>query len=503
MIPWLDRLTGRVTMYRLVLLCLLAVLAESIVVALFGKIFYDPLAILVSAAVAVVATVVSNRLIALAFRVKPHTESSIVTGLILVFLFSPGLTGASLGALALAGVIASLSKYVLAIRRRHVFNPAALAAFVMSIAVPSQFPTWWVGAPWILPVVAVAAFVILYRTRHLALGILFVVIATATVALASASNGADASTAVQNALLSTPILFFVGFMLSEPLTLPPRRWQQLAEAVVVGVLFGLPFHFGPVFGTYELALVVGNLLAFAVGQRRGVRLAFVGKQQLTPTSWELTFEPRRPVSFAAGQYMELSLPHAKADVRGQRRVFSIASHSGDAGLVRFGLKTAERSSSFKTALLALEPGQEIAGTSVGGDFLLPRDESTPLLFVAGGIGITPFVSQLQHLRTTGDTRDVTLVYAVSNPAEAAYHDRLAGPGVRVLLVAPTPLSPMPDGWTYLGPGPVSGELLRSAVNDVSRRHAYVSGPPQLVEDVRRILRRAGVRKVTTDAFTGY
>jgi ferredoxin-NADP reductase len=401
-------------------------------------------------------------------------------------------------------VIASTSKYLLAFRQRHVFNPAAIAAVVMSIAVPSAFPGWWVGTPWLMPVTVVAAFVILYRTRHLSLGIVFAVVATVTVAAASAANGSDVSTALVNALGSTPVIFFAGFMLSEPLTLPPRRWQQLVEAVLVGVLFGMPLHFGPVYGSYELALVVGNLLAFLVGQRRGIRLTFVGRKRLTPTTWELSFRPQRPVAYAAGQYMELSLPHAKADLRGQRRVFSIASAVSpgapdEPDLVRFGLKTATPSSSFKTALLGLEPGDTLRGTGVGGDFVLPGDAARPLLLVAGGIGITPFASQLP----AAAERDVVLVYSVSSPDEIAYRDVLARAGVRILLVSPTDPGALPADWTYAGPGPLSEEHLELHVPDAARRHAYVSGSPRLVHEVRRTLRRSGVRRITTDAFSGY
>jgi ferredoxin-NADP reductase/Na+-translocating ferredoxin:NAD+ oxidoreductase RnfD subunit len=503
MATWLDSLTGRVTMYRLVLLGLLVVLAESLVVSLLGRIAYQPLPILVSAAVAVVATVISSRLIGLVFRVKPHTESAIVTGLILAFLFTPLPTASSLGWLAVAGVIASASKFVLAYRGRHVFNPAAVAAVVMSIAVPAVFPSWWVGAPWILPVVVICAFVILHRTRHLTMGVVFVVVATAVVTLTSVSNGATAATALQNALVSSPVVFFAGFMLSEPLTLPPRRWQQLALAVVVGALFGVPFHVGPVYGTYELALVIGNLLAFLVGQRRGIRLALASKRQLTPTTWELAFTPRKPVRFAAGQYMELSLPHARADLRGQRRVFSIASARQDPAVVRFGLTMSTPSSSFKAALLALEPGAEVAGTSVGGDFTLPRDAAAPLLFVAGGIGITPFVSHLAELRAAGSSRDVILVYSVPSASGVAYREELEALGVPVVLLAPTAPDDLPVGWTYGGSGRVTPEFVAGAVPDAAGRRAYVSGPPRLVHAARRALRRAGVRRVTTDAFSGY
>lgn len=499
----LDSLTGRVTMYRLVLLGLLAVLAASLVLSALGRIAYQPLPILVSAVVAVLATVISGHLIARVFRSRPHTESGIVTGLILVFLFTPLLTASSLGWLAVAGVIASASKYLLAFRGRHIFNPAAIAAVVMSIAVPTAFPTWWVGAPSILPIVVVAAVVILHRTRNLTMGAVFFVVATAGTALAGASNGSTPSVALMNALVSSPIVFFAGFMLTEPLTLPPRRWQRLALAVLVGALFSLPFHAGPVYGTYELALVVGNLAAFAVGQRRAVRLRLLGRKQLTPTSYELEFRAGRPVRFAAGQYMELSLPHAKADVRGQRRVFSIASGGAAPGVVTFGLKTAVPSSSFKTALLDLEPGAEISATSVGGDFTLPRDASRKLLLVAGGIGITPFMSHLHSLAAARDDRDVVLIYSVPSVDEIAYRDELAALGTKVVVLSPDAAGILPDGWVHAGKGPLTQALLEAHVPDAAARYGYVSGAPRMIHPVRNVLRRAGVRRVTTDAFSGY
>ena len=114
-------------------------------------------------------------------------------------------------------------------------------------------------------------------------------------------------------------------MLTEPLTLPPRRWQQLVLAAVVGMLFAVPFNFGFVANSPELALLVGNLLAFLAGQRGGVRLLFRLPRRLTPSDDGIRLRAARPVRFVPGQYMELDLPHAKPDGRGRRRVFSLTS----------------------------------------------------------------------------------------------------------------------------------------------------------------------------------
>ncbi len=346
---------------------------------------------------------------------------------------------------------------------------------------------------------------ILFRTRHLTMGVVFTVIAALAVATIITTSGAgDFGSGLGTAFVSFPIVFFVGFMLSEPLTLPPRRWQQLVEAVVVAGLFGLEtigFHLGPVYASPLVALLVGNVLAFLVGQRRGIRLEYVGRRQLSETSWELSFRPRRRLRFTAGQFMELTLPHSGADVRGLRRTFSISSAPSD-HTVSFGIRTAARSSSFKKALLALQPGQLVSATGVGGDFVLPRNPETPVALVAGGIGITPYMSQLAELEATETNRDVVIVYSSSSPDDLAYAEQLEAGGHRVFLVAPTPPEILPMSWTYLGAGPLTAELLLSAVPDAQSRVAYVSGPPGLVRSLTPALRRARVRGVKTDYFTG-
>jgi ferredoxin-NADP reductase len=496
-----DRVTGRITMYRLVVIALLVLWAAALAVSLAGQIFYTPLEILASGFVAIAATYLTSLGFAAVFRVKAHPESSLITGLLLLFLFRPTTDLQELSTIALAALIASASKYLLAIRRRHIFNPAAIGAVVVSV-LQLNFAAWWIATPWLLPVTAVAALLILYRTHRLTMGLTFVAIAAALITYTGVSNGTALLPALGTAFSSYPIVFLAGFMLSEPLTLPPRRWQQLALAAVVAVLLWVPFSVGPFYTSPELALVVGNLLAFTVGQRRGIRMSYLGRTALTPTSWEFEFRPLRPLRFAAGQYMELSLPHTNADPRGLRRIFSISSAPGDRDVVRFGMRVPEVSSSFKRAILELTPGDTVTATSIGGDFVLPRDTARPLLFVAGGIGITPFVSHLSQLAATGEQRDVVLVYSSSSADEVAYVERLSGAS-RVLLVSPTPPDDLPPNVTWLGAGPLTGELLLAAVPDAQVRDAFVSGAPHVVHTLRTALRRAGVRRVKADYFSGY
>lgn len=504
---WLDRVTGAVTMYMLVLLVLSAIAVIALVLSLFGQLgSYSAPALLASAAVAIGVTYGSSWLAATIMRVKPHTISALITGLLIFFVMQPKLDPLGLTGIAIAAVVASVSKYLIAVRGRHIFNPAALGAFVVSLIVFGtfigfSFAVWWVGTGVLLPAVIIGAFLVLYRTQRLTVGITFIALAIVLVVAGSLLRGGTTADAI-TAVVSSPIVFFAGFMLSEPLTLPPRRWQQLAEAGIVAALFTVPFSAGLVSNTPQFALLVGNLFAFLFGQRRAIRLEYLGKTQIGPTTWELAFQPRRAVRFLPGQYMELAIPHRKADFRGSRRYFSISSAPTTDGPITFALTVPEKSSSFKRALLDLEPGTIIHGTSVGGDFALPRDLSEPLLLVAGGIGITPFASQLAHATAVGEERDVVVVYANSTTGELPYRRLLEQSGARVLLFGPEKPADLPANWEYLE-GRVTGERLAAVLPDAAQRRTFISGPPALVNSLRASLRQLGARRVHSDYFSGY
>jgi ferredoxin-NADP reductase len=145
----------------------------------------------------------------------------------------------------------------------------------------------------------------------------------------------------------------------------------------------------------------------------------------------------------------------------------------------------------------------VRATSVGGDFMLPKNPSVPLLLVAGGIGITPFVSQLADLARSRQERDIVVILLLGPAHEPPYADVLVDAGVRVVVISTERPAVLPESWVFATGPTIDTTILREAVPDASRRVAYVSGSAGMVDHTRRVVRRAGVRRIRTDAFTGY
>jgi ferredoxin-NADP reductase len=208
---------------------------------------------------------------------------------------------------------------------------------------------------------------------------------------------------------------------------------------------------------------------------------------------DLRFLAEPDLAHRAGQWVELSLPH-RADLRGQRRVFSVASPPG-AAEVRIGIRAVEPISSFKQHLLDLEPGATVAVTRQGGDFT-PKP-GQPRLLLAAGIGVTPFLS---HLGASDEDTVLVLLLRAGTPVPFA--QALRDASARVVIVAPEEPEGLSPAWEHLE-GRLDADRLRELVPDVAARQVLVSGSPDQVGAMRRMAKGAGARRVLVDAFSGY
>jgi glycine betaine catabolism B len=489
-----------VSMYKGILFGLVGIWLAAVALASFGALSITPLSLIVSGVVACGATLLGSLGASRLFSVHSQIDSSIITGLILTLIITPSLGVPNLVVLGFAGIVAGVSKYVIVWRGRHIFNPAALTAVVISLTGLGTV-SWWVATPILTPLVALVGLMALYQTKRFAMAAIFLGISVPIVLIQLLSYGATLGQSFA-LLLSWPLIFIVGVMLVEPLTLPPRKWQVYLVAAVVAVLVALPFQIGPLAMTPALALLIGNALAAFLAHRRAVQLTFTGREQLTPTSYEFFFTPSQQLSFEPGQFIEISLPHRHTDLKGERRSFSITSAPGSKQL-SLGIKFYQPSSSFKKAFLELKKGNKLQIIQRAGDFVLPKDSKKPLLFVAGGIGITPFISQLRSLQEKQQTRDIVVVYTMGSGEEFAYKKVLSSPTVKGVVVSPDQPKATPSHWHYLPGNRIDFDMLSEYIPNLDQRDVYISGPTPFVQSASFKLRQKGTQRIVTDYFVGY
>ncbi len=488
----IDRFLNSITMYNLMHQGLRVVAAYAVAASILGYLDYSVGSLLGSMIVIMIACWVLNLLFAKIFRAPVNQESAYITGMILFFLLSPATSLNDYLVLTLASAIAMASKYLLAIHKRHIFNPAAFGAFVIGLTGLTGGTAWWGGIPVMFPAIAIFGFLILRKIKRFQMFFTFIIVASLSAMVFSFKFSMPVIEMIEQLLTTWPLIFFGTIMFTEPLTTPPTKKLQLIYATLVGFLFGFPFQIGTLYATAELALLLGNIFSFAVSFKRRVILSFQNKIALAKNTYELTFKPDTRFAFNPGQYLEWTLPHYKIDSRGNRRYFTIAS-SPTEDTVKLGIRFSDtKSSSFKQKLLQLNAGDKIYAGQLTGDFTLPKNSNEKLAFIAGGIGITPFKSMLQYLMDKNEKRDIVLLYANKTQEEVAYTEFLNEAQNKIGLKTIHVIAKFIDE-----------PMIRQDVSDFKDRIFYLSGPPAMVENYKKLLSKLGVKRIKTDFFPGY
>ncbi len=210
------------------------------------------------------------------------------------------------------------------------------------------------------------------------------------------------------------------------------------------------------------------------------------------------------VDFVPGQYFFVTLPDVgHQDERGLRRHISVVTSPSECGIL--GFATRMRDSAFKRSLRELPVGAGVDVEPPKGNFALPEEASRPLVFVAGGIGITVFRSMLRYIREERLPYQVTLLYSNRDRKSTAFLDELVEleqelPGLRLVLT----MTQDPD---WVGETrKIDAGFFRAHLDGDLNGYAYlVAGPPAMAEGVQRALEEAGVagENVIAERYSGY
>jgi CDP-4-dehydro-6-deoxyglucose reductase len=192
--------------------------------------------------------------------------------------------------------------------------------------------------------------------------------------------------------------------------------------------------------------------------------------------------------FKPGQYIDVLLS------RGRRRSFSIASPPHDSRLLELHVRLAPGGEFTEPLFAGRMPSALLEIEGPLGHFIYrePRSgEAAPMLLVGGGTGLAPLMSILRHVTETGLERDMTLYWGVRTERDLYAHAALEELALRrpSFRYVPVLSEPTPR-WQGLA-GFVHAAVL-AQLADLDRHDVYASGPPAMIDAVRREFAARGV-----------
>lgn len=222
----------------------------------------------------------------------------------------------------------------------------------------------------------------------------------------------------------------------------------------------------------------------------------------------MAFHFDRPAGFEfkAGQHMDVTLNHPpETDAEGNTRTFTIASAPADPGLM---IATRMRDTAFKRVLRTIALPTEVKIDGPEGSFTLHKNPARPAVFLAGGIGITPFFSITTQAARDRPPYQLYLFYSNRRPEDAAFLTALldlAGQNPNFHFI-PSMSGMEKSKMEWKGErGSIDGEMLARHLPSLQGPIYYIAGPPTMVAAMRQMLTAAGADEddIRAEEFSGY
>jgi ferredoxin-NADP reductase len=235
--------------------------------------------------------------------------------------------------------------------------------------------------------------------------------------------------------------------------------------------------------------------------------ALLGRTEVAEGTMAFQFEKPNNFTFKAGQYIDLTLSGSQPQLgpsHGMTHTFSIASSPSDKDLI---VTTRMRNTAFKRTISTLPIGSRARIEGPMGSFTLHNNTARPAVFLAGGIGIAPFLSMLSYATEEKLRHPIVLFYANRYLEDAAFIDalwKLERANPRFRFVPTLTRVSNNNGWKGKT-GRISSEMLLTHVGILRGPIYYIAGPPTMVAAALRTLSEVGVDEddIRTEEFAGY
>ncbi|MFO0775170.1 MAG: FAD-dependent oxidoreductase [Nitrospiraceae bacterium] len=239
-------------------------------------------------------------------------------------------------------------------------------------------------------------------------------------------------------------------------------------------------------------------------------VVLVERKEVANGTMAFTFEKPAGFDYKPGQFVDITLT-ALADsvVGGNSRSLSLASAPSEPRLM---VATRLRGTAFKEQLQEIPLGTAVQIDGPYGRLTLPEDATQPVVFLAGGIGITPFRSMIVQEAQSRSSRPLTLFFANRRVEDAPFHEELESLSRRhtPFRLVSTLSDPGAGAVPWRGEtGYITAEMIRrhptSSAGTGRRPIYYIVGPPKMVEAMRAVLNELHVPadEIRTEFFVGY
>lgn len=229
----------------------------------------------------------------------------------------------------------------------------------------------------------------------------------------------------------------------------------------------------------------------------------LSKKQIADGTMEFILEKPADFKYRAGQFFDILLEKSSPEAKKSSYVhgFSFVSAPFEEHLVA---ATRMRDSDFKNAIKALPDNSPVQLDACFGNFTLPKDTATPIVYIIGGIGITPVRSMVAQATHDKTEHQLTLIFANKKASYAPFISDLTALAQqnKNFKFVQTYTDEQVDGCEH---GRVTIDMVRKYVSDINKAVYYLSGPAGMVRSSRELLMAAGVDEdnIRTEEFDGY
>lgn len=219
------------------------------------------------------------------------------------------------------------------------------------------------------------------------------------------------------------------------------------------------------------------------GTSQAVTATVTAVTQISPTAIELTLQADSDIGFLPGQYVNITVPGSS-----ETRAYSFSSQPGSRSL-SFLIRNVPGGLMSSWLTEQAQPGDSLTLTGPMGVFYL-RAVERPLLMLAGGTGLAPFLAMLQHLQQQGCPQPAHLIYGVTNDEDLVCVEALQAFAASIDNFSFTTVVASADS-THPRKGYVTGHM-QDAPLEHGEVDVYLCGPPPMVNAVLGYFEQQGI-----------